>query len=85
MLLLLQMGYISIASTKDLNVLQISKENYTFAISFTLLYTSLEMYGLRNGCSLGSPILMLVSQFFGIAQSLFSILQSLTHPVNLSI
>ena len=46
LLLLLQMSYILIAPRKDLNVLQISKENLTLAISFTLLYASLRMHGL---------------------------------------
>ena len=38
LLLLLQISYIFIASTKDLNVLQVGTENSTFATRFTLLY-----------------------------------------------
>ena len=40
LLLLLQISYIFVAFTKDLNIPQKSTENWTFAISFTLLCKS---------------------------------------------
>ena len=40
LLLLPQISYIFVAFTKDLNILQKSTENWTFAISFTLLCKS---------------------------------------------
>ena len=85
LLLLLQMSYIFIASSKDLNLLQISTENETFAISFTHIYTSLGMHGLSIWLWHRLPHINVSKSNFWIAESLFSLLQSLTHPVNLSI
>ena len=54
-------------------------------ISFTLLYTSLGMDGLSIWLQHSLPHINGSKSNFWIAQSLFSILQSLTHPVNFSI
>ena len=73
-LLLLQTSYIFITSTKDLNVLQISTVNWTFAISFTFLQACECMglwYRLLN--------IDVSKSIFWIGQSLFSINTPITN------